>query len=140
MTRRLWVPFAVAIAVALTLLASASAVQPGPAIIQVTAQLDSTRTGNGHLVRNYRLYNAPAYKNSIGTASLVCERAGTRWLCHEFIELQRGQIAAAGLVTNLNNYHLAVTGGTGFYSNVGGHMHARPLGDNYLVDITLAAF
>lgn len=117
------------------------ALQPGPATIKVTTRLVSTGSAAGLTVRTYDVLNRPAFKKPIGTAVLICLPVGSSFACREYVRLSRGQITTEGLVDGTSFYRLAVTGGTGYYDNVGGTMTVQPIGsDSQQIVVDLSAF
>ncbi len=70
-----------------------------------------------------------------GTAIIVCQYVGSGHtlgdqgasLCYGTYRFKRGDIEAQGLVVTNSSYLLAVIGGTGFYSAVGGVLSVRSL-------------
>jgi hypothetical protein len=114
--------------------------EPGSYRIRLSATLTETSGMN----RTYALWNRPAYRNQIGTAFVDCEPIATGWLdCVETFRLRRGEIIARGVVPAASLFRvLAVIGGTGFYSTVGGEATIQPSGPSpvLLILIDLAAF
>lgn len=136
MTRTLIASAAVA-AVALVV-GGASALNPGPARIRITAsQIEVRVTPNG-VARTYALYNLPAYPGRIGTGVATCVNVSRGWLdCTHLLRLSHGTIIARSLVPNAAAFRLlGVVGGTGYYSNAGGEMTVQPLGTGQLITVS----
>jgi hypothetical protein len=105
-------------------------IPPGPAKIKVTSSLVSKRVlRDGTVLRVYRVFNRPAYRNSIGLDIQLCLPVYQKVIsCREFYQLNRGQIIAVGLVTDLDFNRLAITGGIGYYDNVTGSVLRSKIG------------
>ncbi len=69
-------------------------------------------------------------KNKIGTDQGVCFRTvvGKAWECFWTISLEKGQITVEGPFNDQGDSLLAITGGTGEYSDAGGEMTLSPIG------------
>lgn len=131
--------FAAVLAVAALLIPSASGLQPGPARIRLTATL----IHEANEYDTYALFNRPAYPDRLGTAFIYCTTADQGYSdCREILRLSRGQIVARGVVPTASSFRtLAVLGGTGYYSNVGGEMIVQPINhDVQLILVILEAF
>ena len=126
---------AVALAVVVCLIAVpiAGGLPPGPATIRVTATLAFSKTMvDGSVLRVYRIYNRPQYLRMLGLDFQQCVAIATLGRiyqsCREFFQFHRGQIVAIGLVRSLDFFRLAITGGTGYYDNVGGSIIHNKIG------------
>ncbi len=118
---------------------AASALDPGPARIEVTATQIEQRVTSAGVAHTYAVFNLPAYPNRIGTAVASCTSVAKGWLdCTYLLRLSRGTIVARSLVPSAAAYRLlAVVGGTGLYANSGGEMTVQPLGGGQLVTVNL---
>lgn len=119
-----------ALAVAVVLWTPAmSPALPGPGVIRVTATQIRTIVREGDTMHVSLIYNRPAFRAAIGNAILSCDfvgrggplASGTQ-LCEAFYSLRKGRIVASGIIKERAFYVLAVTGGTGLYSNVKGEL------------------
>lgn len=108
---------------------SSSATLTAPGIVRVTATTisDFTRAGDRFTVS--LVYNRRITQAAIGSAIMRCDYVGrggplgdSSWLCNAVYSFPRGKITVAGLVKVRSYYVLAVTGGTGIYSNVSGEL------------------
>lgn len=114
----------------------AAAPLSGPAVIDIT---QTQIRQQGRLTRIdddefwvYQLYNRRA---AIGYSLLRCERVGVGGPlgsdgvneCFAVYALAKGKIMAHGVMKRRSYYALAVTGGTGIYSNVGGQVLATTI-------------
>jgi hypothetical protein len=131
MNRTLALAFA-ALSVAL-LVPATSATQPalnGPGIIRITSrQTHFTRVDVGvpgrtpgdMEVSRGQLYNTRVRQKPIGHGQLVCVYAGDNVRnCNGTFVLPAGKLTVSGILIYRSLYDLAVTGGTGLYSNVRG--------------------
>lgn len=120
---------------------AATTIQPGPARIQLTSVLLERKEAAG-VSRAYALYNRPAYPNRIGTGVQRCLSVSKGWLdCTYMLRLSHGVIVARALVPSAASFRLlAVLGGSGLYSNVGGEMTVQPLGNGQLIIVNLLGF
>lgn len=120
---------AAAAALALFVASDASSLEPGVARVRVTAQLEAVARD----VQIFGLYNRPAYPGRLGTAFVNCIPLTRQFAdCYETLRLGRGQIVARGIVSQFSKFHvLAIVGGTGLYSNVGGELVVQPVGGPY---------
>lgn len=109
---------------------NSGAVQPGPATIRVTSERLSSRVIDGDVdVSVYAIFNRPAFPRAIGAAVITCRKAAAAaTVCYEYLRLSRGQVVAEGLIVDKTFYRLAVTGGTGYYDNIGGTLTVRATG------------
>jgi len=105
-----------------TMLATAAqAVQPGLSQIRVT----STVVFEGKTQIKTVLTNEPSFIGSIGSSILICTKIGggpfvnTAKQCHGTYRFAHGNLEVSGVISSRSFYKLSVTGGTGFYSNVG---------------------
>jgi len=100
------------------LIPSSAGLQPGIARIRVTGTLISQHDAT----KIYALYNQPAYTERLGTGFAKCEQVSVEFSdCESSWRFGRGQIIARAVVPSVSSFRvLAVTGGTGYYSNVGG--------------------
>lgn len=119
------------------LVPSSRALDPGPWKINLTGNVVQRDVDT----KVYALFNKPAYKERLGTGFLVCHTVGVDFNdCSFMLRLGRGQIISRGIVSAASQFRaLAVTGGTGLYSNVGGQLLVQPLGPQVvliLVDLT----
>lgn len=88
----------------------------------------SSQTALGTItVRQFLLYNRPAYNKSIGSAVTICQYIGRGKLigggasaCFGTYRFARGNIEVRGILSSNESYLLAVVGGTGYYAAVGG--------------------
>lgn len=118
-----------AVLVVALLAGSAAAIEPGPASIHVTLRKVREVIDGDRLVSTFDVLNRPRYRDPIGEAVLVCVRARVQlYSCRQEFKLSRGQITSEGLVTSRAFFRLAVTGGTGYYDNVGGSMVVQSIG------------
>jgi hypothetical protein len=120
---------AATVAAGTLLVPSGQAIQPGPSLIEITAARTSTNVVYATTITTYNLFNRPAFPKAIGSAVLVCTKAAVQaTICDEYLRLNRGQIVAKGLIVTRDFYRLAITGGTGYYDNIGGTMTVRATG------------
>ena len=119
-------PLAVAasfLALVFGLAASSSSSITNPALIRVTAETVLDRDGTqGSWIRD-------KHGTRIGWAIVVCRDLGSGGplgsataMCAATYLFPRGRIQAAGTRKVRTSYTLAVTGGTGLFSNVGGQL------------------
>jgi len=115
---------------------SASPIE-GPALLDIT-QTQTRQSGTkekypGAQIRwVYALHNRRLTTAAIGYSVLSCTFIGARgalgtdgiYQCAAVYALKRGKITAAGIVKTRSYYVLAITGGTGIYSNVRGQVLA----------------
>jgi hypothetical protein len=122
---------AVAVAVSLFALLGAGGAPslPGPGIVRVNAEQVRFIDQVGVATRVSLIYNPRITPRPIGNAIVQCRfvgsggplGAGTRY-CQAVYSFPHGKIMATGLIKKRTFYSLAVTGGTGLYSNVGGEL------------------
>jgi hypothetical protein len=130
---------AIGAAIFALLLPSAAAVPPGVAKIKLTGVVIS----ENRYQRIYSLWNKPAYQQKLGTGFQTCVPVGEDFTdCYMTLRLGRGQIVTRGVSPTVSSFRqLAVVGGTGYYSNVGGQMTIQGLGpQTILLLLDLTAF
>jgi hypothetical protein len=118
-----------ALCAALLFPASSTALK-GPGIIRITArQIGFTEVDTGVAGRSpgdmeisrVQLYNTRVRQRPIGHAQLVCIYTGANSRdCNGTFVLPAGKLVVSGGLIYRSLYDLAVTGGTGLYSNVRG--------------------
>lgn len=111
-------------------------IAPGPARITVTANpIGKAVTVGGTTTREYALFNRPDYPNRLGTMVSTCRAAEPLWsVCRVFIWLSRGIIICEGIFPQVANFKIyAITGGTGYYANIGGTLTLQPLAGQVLL-------
>jgi hypothetical protein len=123
---------AVAVIAAILLLIGAGAASSlsGPGIVRLTAETVSFNKKLGyHKLQTSLLYNTRITPYAIGNSEVLCTflgkggplSEGTSY-CDAVYSLPHGRILASGLIKRRSYYVLAVVGGTGLYSNVGGEV------------------
>jgi hypothetical protein len=108
---------------------------PGPGVVRLTAETlkYGERIGgvNGHArqMQVALLFNKNVVPGAFGNAITLCHFLGRGGLfgdgsryCEATYSLPHGRIQALGVVRDRGLYVLAVVGGTGLYSNVGGEV------------------
>lgn len=120
---------------------ASTTIDPGPSRIRLSAVL-AGELRSPLPSRTYALYNRPAYPDRLGTGVSTCIPAALGWLdCSYLLRLSRGTIVARALVPEAATFRLlAIVGGTGYYSNVGGEMTVQPLGNGQLILVNLLGF
>jgi hypothetical protein len=101
----------------------------GPGIVRVNAEQIDVIQQLGVKTRVSLIYNPRITPRPIGNALIQCRfvgkggplGSGTSY-CQAVYSLPHGKIMATGLAKRRSFYSLAVTGGTGLYSNVGGEV------------------
>lgn len=119
-------PLAVAAVIGSLLFAAGSASPlDGPAVIRVTAVTDTESDDGFHSVQGSWIEDKRGTR--IGWAIVVCRHLGSGGplgsstsLCDGTYLFPKGRIQAQSTRKSRTSYMLAVTGGTGLYSNVGG--------------------
>lgn len=133
-------PLAVAAVVASVLFAAGSAGSlDGPALIRVTA-VTATDTNDG--IRGVQgSWINDKHGRRIGWAIVVCRELGSGGplgsatsLCDGTYLFPKGRIQAQSTRKNRSSYVLAVIGGTGLYSNVGGQLLVETTDENPRVE------
>jgi hypothetical protein len=127
------VPVALAALSVALLVPASSATAPtlkGPGIIRITsretrfARVDvgaPGRTPGDMEISRDQLYNTRIRSKPIGHGQLVCIYAGDNVSnCNGTFVLPAGKLTVSGILIYRSLYDLAVTGGTGLYSNVRG--------------------
>lgn len=108
---------------------------PGPGVVRLTAETlkfgERIGGSDNHAKRMQLslLFNKNIVPGAFGNAIVLCQFLGrgnafgdSTWYCDATYSLPRGRIEAAGIVRDRSLYVLAVTGGTGLYSNVAGEV------------------
>lgn len=121
----------IAAALMLLLGAGGGSSLPGPGFVRVTTLQLQRLEDRGDVVTVSLLYNKRIQPGAIGNGILHCDFVGRggplgsgTHLCDAVYSLPHGKIMAHGLIKSRSFYVLAVTGGTGLYSNVGGELVA----------------
>lgn len=124
---RLFTIATITIALSVTLFAvNAAGVQPGPSRILISDRVVSESQKYGYKVIKTLLYSR-AFPNSIGNSVLICDEIGSArgpippgaMQCTGTYRFANGNIIVSGYMGKRGLYTLAVTGGTGLYSNAG---------------------
>lgn len=104
-------------------------IAPGTYHIRITSQLIKQDKGKRLVLAASALYNKHISSYAIGNSISRCTIMGHKrtfpegtLFCNVVFRMPLGQIVTAGVVTSRVYYRLAVTGGTGVYSNVGGQV------------------
>jgi hypothetical protein len=120
----------VLLALALGLSASADDSLDGPALIRVNAITEVDRNDGVRLTQGSWIHDRQGRR--IGWVIVVCRNLGSGGplgsataLCDGTYLFPKGRIQAAGMRKSRSSYMLAVTGGTGLYSNAGGVLLVR---------------
>lgn len=102
----------------------------GPALIRVTAVTDFERELSAQKVQVSEIRDRRGRR--IGWAVVVCTDLGSGGplgsataFCHGSYHFPKGRIQTSGTRKSRSSYVLAVVGGTGLYSNVGGVLLVR---------------
>lgn len=115
---------------------------PGAAPLSGPALIDISQTQIRHVGLKpsrdrwvYQLYNRRLTQAAIGYSLLHCEDVGKGGPlgsgvseCFAVYGLAKGKITAHGIIKRRSYYALAITGGTGIYSNVKGQVLASQIG------------
>lgn len=109
--------------------ASNAAVPPGrDAVIDVTVELDYRQVRNNFITTHQHIYNRRITKRAIGHAESYCMNINSRsQFCHYLYRFPLGSIVAMGVSNSPVFHRVAIVGGTGVYSNVGGQITAVAL-------------
>jgi hypothetical protein len=109
----------------------------GPGVVRITdVQVKYTRVDVGAKgpspgdleVTRYKLYNKRVREKPIGRAQLVCVNIGQNFRnCNGTYLLPAGKMTVSGALQYRGLYDLAVTGGTGLYTNAHGTLTATRL-------------
>jgi hypothetical protein len=109
----------------------------GPGVVRITdVQVQYTRVDVGPRgpspgdieVTRYKLYNKGVRVKPIGRAQLVCTNVAQNFRqCSGTYLLPAGKMTVGGALQYRGLYDLAVTGGTGLYTNVHGTLTATRL-------------
>jgi hypothetical protein len=104
-------------------------IPPGTAYIRITSQVIKRDKSGVERITASSLYNKHISRYAIGNSVGRCVRIGNRRtlprgteLCHFVFRMPLGQIVTAGVRSSEVYYRLAIVGGTGAYSNIGGHV------------------
>ncbi len=104
----------------------------GPALIRVTAATDFERPLDGPEVQVLTIRDRRG--DRIGWAAVLCRDLGSGGplgsasaYCFGTYNFPKGRIQTAGTRKSRSNYVMAVVGGTGLYSNVGGVLLVRTI-------------
>jgi hypothetical protein len=119
----------------------------GPGIIRITSrQIGFTEVDTGVAGRSpgdmeisrVQLYNTRVRQRPIGHAQLVCIYTGANARnCTGTFVLPAGKLVVGGGLIYRSLYDLAVTGGTGLYSNVRGTLIVTRVGQNPPRDVLI---
>jgi hypothetical protein len=138
MVRRVGIALAVGVG-ALTLCQAAvpASELKGPGVVRITdVQVQYSRIDLGAKgpspgdveVTRYKLYNKRVRVKPIGRGQLVCVNVAQNFRqCDGTYLLPAGKMTVSGALQYRGLYDLAVTGGTGFYTNVHGTLTATRL-------------
>jgi hypothetical protein len=109
----------------------------GPGVVRITdVQVQYNRVDVGAKgpspgdleVTRYKLYNKRVREKPIGRAQMVCVNIAQNFRnCNATYLLPAGKMTVSGALQYRGLYDLAVTGGTGFYTNAHGTMTATRL-------------
>lgn len=133
-------PLAVAAVIASVLFA-AGAARPldGPGLIRVTALTTETSFSDGRLIQASWIRDR--HGNRIGWEIVTCLDLGSGGplgsgtaLCTGTYQFPKGRIQAQSTRKKQSSYVLAVTGGTGLYSNVGGTLLVETISERPRVE------
>ncbi len=126
----------VALALAVVAVIGAGGAQSitGPALIRVTAVTDFERGLDGPDVQVSTIRDR--HNDRIGWAAVFCRDLGSGGplgsataYCFGTYNFPRGRIHTTGTRKSRSSYVMAVTGGTGLYSNVGGVLLVRTISE-----------
>jgi hypothetical protein len=138
MVRRVGIALA-ASAGALTLCQAATPARElkGPGVVRITdvqvmythVDVGAKGPSPGDLeVTRYKLYNKRVREKPIGRGQMVCTNIGQNFRnCNATYLLPAGKMTVSGALQYRGLYDLAVTGGTGFYTNAHGTLTATRL-------------
>lgn len=108
---------------------AAKQITPGLWHIRITSQLISKSIRDENKISASALYNKTISSNAIGNSVTYCIPIGHKrtlpkgtQFCRTVFRMPLGQIVTAGIVTSDLYYKLAILGGTGVYSNIGGEV------------------
>lgn len=133
---RLWLALSCVLA---ALIVPAASTLTGPAVIDITqTQIRHSGSQDGVFADElwvYHLHNQRITIAAIGYSTLRCEFYGSGGSlgagvsdCVAIYAFARGKIIARGVVKDRAYYALAILGGTGIYSNVGGQVLVTTIG------------
>jgi hypothetical protein len=123
---------AVILAVLVIAPTATSAVIPpgGEAKIDVTVELRSREVHGGVSLIKEVIFNRRITKRPIGNVVSYCIGTdGVNRFCNWVYRFPLGSITAMGIVNSDVFHRVAIVGGTGFYSNIGGQVTAVALND-----------
>lgn len=108
---------------------SNAALSPGPATIDITIKVRETVFRHDAIIITSSLYNKRITPRSIGNSVAACRNVANKrtlpkgtYFCNTVYRFPLGQIIVAGIVSSPVYSRMAVVGGTGIYSNVGGQV------------------
>lgn len=109
----------------------AAAIPPGgDAKIDVTVELRSRQSRNGITVMKQEIFNKRITKRAIGTVTSYCIHVSDEnGFCNWVYRFPRGSITTMGIVNSSVFHRVAIVGGTGFYSNLGGQVTSVALNE-----------
>jgi hypothetical protein len=121
--------FIVTILAALILTSSTAPSLPGPGIVRVQAETIRSKKLGDEKFSMALIYNPRITVRAIGNVTMLCKflgvggplGSGTQF-CRATYSMPHGKIMAMGLIKKRSFFSLAVIGGTGLYSNVGGEV------------------